>query len=119
MLPMDQARVLHLLQQMEPVTGGLAPIPLIQAPYHHTTATTTLTAQISAEALAANAKTTAARVQQVAGFTTAAGNQAHVTAIASGSTEEEAAQAPQAVAGAALKAAQAALAKAVATSPTA
>ena len=118
MLPADQERALHLLQQMGPATGSLASIPL-QLPYHSTTRAATLTTQSSEDTLAAAATATAVREQQVAEFTTVAGIQAHAVAIGASATEEEAAQAAQAAAIAALTAAKAAMAGEDATPPTA
>ena len=114
MLPVDQERALHLLQQKGPATGSLAPIPL-QLPYYSPTRAATLTAQTSTETLAAAAASTASRDQQAADFTTDTGIQAHAAAIAADATEEEAAQAAQAAAGAALTTTQAAIAGADAT----
>ena len=62
MLHVDPARALHLLQQMGPATGSLAPIPY-QLPIYSTTEAATLTAQIPTEALAAAAAVTAVRNQ--------------------------------------------------------
>ena len=101
MLPANQTRALHLLQQMGPATGSLAPIPL-QLPFHSTTEAAALTAQIPTEALATAGAASAVRNQQVAEFTTAAGTEAHAAAIATCATEEEAAQAAQSATGAAL-----------------
>jgi len=95
MILANQERALHLLQQMGPATGSLAPI-LLQLPYHSTTGAATLTAQSSEETLAAAAAAAAVRDQRVAEFTTAAGIQAHAATIETYAMEEEAAQAAQA-----------------------
>ncbi len=78
-----------------------------------------MTARIPAEALAAAAAATEVRNQKGAEFTTAAGTATHAASIAIGVTEEEAAQASQAATGAALTIAQAVIAGADATHPTA
>jgi len=103
---------------MGPATGSLASIPL-QLLYHSTIGAASLTAHTSTESLAAAATATALRKQTVADFTTAAGIQSHVAAIATSATEEEAAQATQAAIGAALTTSQAAIAGADATPSTA
>ena len=77
----DQARALHLLHQMGPATGSLAPIPY-QLPFCSTTEAPILTAQFPTEALVAAAAATAVRNQQVAEFTIAAGTEAHAATIA-------------------------------------
>jgi len=43
MLPVDKERALHLIQQMGPATGSLAPIP-IQLPHHPNTGAAIMTA---------------------------------------------------------------------------
>jgi hypothetical protein len=118
MLLDDHARALHLLQQMGPATGSLAPIPY-QPSFSSSREAAILTAQIPTEVLAAAASATVVRNQQVAEFTTAAGCEAHAAAILIGATEGEAAQATQAAAVAALAAATAAIAEADATTSTA
>ena len=65
------------------------------------------------------AAATVVRNQRVAEFTTVVGIEAHAAAIASGATEEEAAQAAQTAEGAALTVAQAAIAEADATNSSA
>ena len=95
MLPDDHARALHLLQQMGPATGSLAPIPH-QLPFSSTREAAIMTAQIPTVVLAAAAPAAAVRTQQVAEFTTAAGFEAHAAAIAASTTEEEAAHTAQA-----------------------
>ncbi len=116
MLLADLARALHLLQQMGPATGSLAPIPL-QLPFHPIAGAATPTAHTPSEALAAAAAAIAVRNQQVAEFTTAAGTKAHAAAIEASATEEEAVQAAESAARAALTPAQAAIAGVDATPP--
>ena len=116
MLLADQARALHLLHQMEPATGNSIPY---QLPSCSPSEAATLTAQIPTKVLAAAAAATVVRNHRVAEFTTAAGIEARPAAIASGATEEEAAQAAQTTARAALAAAQAAITEADATDSTA
>ena len=87
MLLADQAHALHLLKQMGPATGSLAPIPY-QLPFCSIAEAAILIAQFPTEALvAAAAATTAVRNQQVEEFTTAVGTKAHAGAIAAGATE--------------------------------
>ena len=114
MLPVDHARALHLLQQMGPATGSVAPI-LYQLHFPSTTEAAILTAQIPIEVLVAAAVATDVRNQQVVEFTTTAGIEAHAAAIVACATEEEAAEAAQAAARAALTTAQAAITEADAT----
>ena len=64
MLPYNQARALHLLQQMGPATGSLAPIPY-QPPFSSTREAAILTAQIPIDVLAAAASAAVVRTQQV------------------------------------------------------
>ncbi len=109
MLPTDQARALHLLQHMGPTTDDSIPY---QLPFCFPSEAATLTTRIPTEVLVAAAAAIAIRNQRVADFTTAADSAAHAASIASGATEEEAAQAAQAEAGAALTTAQAAIAEA-------
>ena len=117
MLPDDKTRVLHLLRQMGPATGRLAPIPY-EPPFSSTSVAAILTVQIPTNVLATAAAAAAIRTQQVAEFTTVAGSEAHAATIAVGATEEEAAQAAQAAVEAALAAAKAAIAEADATTST-
>ena len=86
MLSADKARTLHLLQQMGPATGSLAPISY-QLPFCSTSEAAITTAQIPTEALVAAAAATAVRNQQVAEFTTVAGIEAHAAAMAASATE--------------------------------
>jgi hypothetical protein len=115
MLPTDQARALHLLQQMGPATGNFTPYLL---PFCSTTEAAALTAQIPIEILVAVGAATTVQNQQVAEFTTASSSEAHAATISVGATEEEAAPAAQATSGAALTSAQAAIAEADATTST-
>jgi len=78
-----------------------------------------MTAQIPTKVLVAAAAATGVRNQRVAEFITAAGIEAHAATIAAGATEEEAAQAAQIAAGAALTSAHPAIAEADATTSTA
>ena len=78
-----------------------------------------MTAQIPTKVLVAAAAATAERNQRVAEFTTAAGIEAHAAPIAASVTEEEAEQAAQNAAGAALTSAKTAIAEADATNYTA
>jgi hypothetical protein len=69
MLPDDQTRALHLLQQMGPATDSLAPIPH-QLPFSSTREAAILTTQIPTDVLAAAAAAAAVRTHQVAELTT-------------------------------------------------
>ena len=115
MLPADQERAHHLLQNMGPATGDSIPY---QLPFCSLSEVAALTAHIPTETLVAAATATVARNQQVTELTTDAGSAAHAAAIASSATEEEAAQTAQAAIGAALTAAQAAITEADATNST-
>ena len=112
MLLDDHVLALHLLQQMGPATDSLAPIPH-RLPFSSIREAAILTAEISTDVLAAAAEVAAVRTRQVAELTTTAvGYEVHAT-------EEEAAQAAQVATGAALTVAQAAIAEADATTPSA
>ncbi len=81
---------MHLLHQMDPVTGDPAPIP-DQPFFTPSREAALLAAQINVDVRAAAVAAATVRAQQVADFATAAGFEAHAEAIASGATEEEAA----------------------------
>jgi hypothetical protein len=116
MLPADQARALHLLQQMGPATGDSIPY---QLPFCSPSEAATLTARIPTKVLVAAAAATVVRNQRVVDFTTAADSAAHVAALAAGATEEEAVQAAQTAAIAELTTTQATITEADATNSTA
>ena len=84
MLPADQERAHHLLQQMGPATGDSIPY---QLPFCSLSEAAALTAQIPKETLVAAAAATATRNQQVEESTTAADSATHAAAIASVGTD--------------------------------